>query len=269
MRRRRPQAADGGAWRERYGPCALVVGASEGIGAAFADALAARGLDLVLVARRPEPLEETAQRLRDERGVQVLTVVGDLRDPALVRERLAVVVAEREVGLVVANAALAPVGPFLAEPDDVLAGAVEVNARGAVLLARTVLPPMVGRGRGGLVLMTSVAGLQGSRGLVAYAATKSFLLVLAEGLWAELRPHDVDVLACAAGAVRTPGYDRVVSRAAPGTLAPDAVVAAALAHLGRGPRVVPGAVNQVAAALLTRLLPRRAAIALISRASPG
>ena len=126
---------------------------------------------------------------------------------------------------------------------------------------------MAERGRGGFIVMSSLAGQQGSPPISVYAATKAFGAVLAEGLWAELRGSGVDVLACVAGAVETPGLAGAKPRRAPGTLAPEQVVAAALRGLGRGPRVVPGALMKVSAAVMSRLLPRRAAIAMISRAS--
>ncbi len=126
---------------------------------------------------------------------------------------------------------------------------------------------MAARGRGGFVIMSSLAGMQGTPAIATYAATKAFGAVLAEGLWAELRGSGVDVLACVAGGVATPGLGAAMSRAAPGTVDPDQVAAAALHALGRRPRTVPGGLMRVSAAMMSRLLPRRAAIALIGRAS--
>jgi short-subunit dehydrogenase len=125
---------------------------------------------------------------------------------------------------------------------------------------------MVERRRGGFVVMSSVASGQGGPRLATYAATKAFGAVWAQGLWSELRPKGVDVVACCAGAVATPNLAGVSARRAPGTLAPGAVVDAALDALGGGPRVVPGAVNRVAVGVLS-LLPRRAAVAVMARAA--
>jgi hypothetical protein len=136
-----------------------------------------------------------------------------------------------------------------------------------LLLAHHYLPAMAARGRGGMVILSSLAGLQGSPGIATYAATKAFGTVLAEGLWAELRGAGVDVLACVAGAVATPGLARRKPGRAPGTVPPEAVAAAALSALGRRPRTVPGGVARVSAAVMSRLLPRRAAIQVIARAS--
>jgi short-subunit dehydrogenase len=248
----------------RYGPWALVAGASEGIGAAFATALAARGVNLVLVARRPQPLAALAATL----SVETVGVSADLST----RDGMAAVhdaVGGREVGLLVCNAAYAPMGGFLDQPEDGLERVLDVNCRAPVLLARRYLPGMVARGRGGLVVMSSVAGLQGLPKLSLYAATKSFGAVLAEGLWAELKGTGVDVVACLAGAVLTPGYQQSMAKAAPGAMSAEAVVAQALRALPHGPRTVPGGLMKVSAALMSRLLPRRTAIGIIGRTSSG
>jgi uncharacterized protein len=251
---------------ERYGPWALIAGGSEGLGYAFAAEAAARGLDLVLVARRPAPLTEAARRLRGRYGVQVRTVAADLARDASYDEELPAATDGLRIGLVVANAAYAPVAGFLRLDADRARQAIAVNCAGPVRLARHYLPPMVRRGRGGLVVVSSVAGLHGMPGGAVYAGTKAFGRVLAEGLWAELRPHGVDVLACVAGAVRTPGWQRSGMRHAPGILPSGRVAAHTYDRLGRGPVVVPGRFTATAAAAM-RLLPRRAAIALVARAS--
>ncbi len=254
---------DARGFRERYGPWAIVAGASEGLGAAYARALARRGLDLVLVARRADPLEKLAAELRTRYGVEVRTIVGDLA-ATKTTARLATETARLVIGLLVWNAAHAPVGDFTAMDAGSLERVVDVNVRGPLALARTVLPGMAARGRGGIVLMSSMAGNQGTARLAAYAASKAFGRVLAEGLWQELAPRGVDVIACSAGAVRTPGYANTAGRDAPGTLDADQVAERALAALGHGPVVIPGFVNRMAAALMGRILPRRAAIRIMA-----
>ena len=247
---------------ERYGPWALVAGASEGIGAAFARGLADRGLDLVLVARRPEPLAAFAAAL----PVRTVTVSADLATPA----GLAAVVeatAALEVGLVVANAAYALSGPFVDADQADLQRVVDLNCGALVHLAHHYLPPMAARRRGGLIVMSSASGMQGGPLLSTYAASKAFGAVLAEGLWWELRGSGVDVTTCVAGAVSTPGLTRASKRDAPGTVTPDAVAAAALAGLGHGPRVVPGAFMRFSTAMMARLMPKTSAIDLMARAT--
>ncbi|HEY1488859.1 MAG TPA: SDR family NAD(P)-dependent oxidoreductase [Micromonosporaceae bacterium] len=247
---------------DQYGPWALIAGASEGIGAAFATEVSRRGLNTVLIGRRREPLLDLAATLPTQSRI----VTADLATPGgvdvVVREA-----ADLEIGLVVANAAWAPIGAFIDVEADSLRAAIDLNCTATLRLARAYLPAMVERRRGGFVIMSSMAGLQGSPGITTYAATKAFGAVLAEGLWAEMRPYGVDVLACAPGAVETPGLARSKSKRAPGTVAPDVVAAAALAALGRRPRTVPGGFMKVAAAVTQRVLPRRTAISLIAKAS--
>jgi uncharacterized protein len=247
---------------DRYGEWALIAGASEGIGAAFAEALAARGLSLILVARRPEPLAALAARL----PTPTVTVAADV---ATDEGRRAVDAAAegREVGLVVANAAYSPIGGFLTLTPEQTRRALDLNCGVALDLAHRFLPAMVQRGRGGFIVMSSLAGMQGFPPVTVYAATKAFGAVLAEGLWAELRGTGVDVLACVAGAVTTPGLASAMSNRAPGTMTPDKVVAATLRRLGSGPRTIPGAVNRIASVVMSRLLPKRAAIAIFARSS--
>ncbi len=251
---------------QRYGPWALIAGGSEGLGAAFADEIARRGVNLLLVARRPEPLDEIAARLRRERAVEVITVAADLTDPAAL-DQVSAAAADIAIGLVVASAALAPAGRFLTATAAEVAGAVDLNCRASALLAHRFLPAMAGRGHGGVIFVSSLAGMQGVPNLAVYSATKSFLISLGESLWAELRHSGVDVITACPGAVSTPGYQQAARRAAPGTVAPALVAAAALNSLGRGFRVVPGGLNRISVFALQRLAPRRAAIAIFGQAS--
>ena len=250
-------------FQNRYGPYALVAGGSEGLGAAYAEAIARRGVNLVLLARREEQLSATAARVRQAHGVDVITVAADVVDI----DRVGKLVGDLgvDIGLLVFDAVFAPIGPFEHATEEQLAQAVAVNVRAPLLLTRRLSAPMIARGRGGIVLMSSLAGSQGSPNIAAYAATKAFNTVLAEGLWKELKPLGVDVLACVAGAIQTPGYQRAEgSKPAPGTLAPQAVAERALRALGHGPVVIPGGVNTFGHFVLTRLLSRRAAIAIMS-----
>lgn len=253
----------------RYGPWAVVAGASEGLGAAYARALAAGGLNVALVARRRPLLERLAEALTAEYGVEVLCFEGDLSERGFL-EGLLEACAGLEVGLLVYNAAHAPIGEFAAAPLDDLLRVAAVNVRAPVSLVHGLLPAMTARGRGGVILMTSLAGNQGSPYIATYAASKAFNRVLAEGLWYELKGKGVDVVACCAGAVRTPGYSGAAAgKDAPGTLDPERVVEQALRGLGRGPVVIPGRLNRVANIFMTRLMPRRRAIAIMAGNTEG
>lgn len=247
----------------------MVAGASEGLGAAFAEALARAGFDLVLVARRVEVLEARADELRNRCGVEVRTLALDLAEADAIT-RLVTATATLEVGLAIYNAAYAPLGPLLERTTAELDRVVAVNVRGPLQFARAFAAPMSVRRRGAVVLVSSLAGQQGTPRLASYAASKAFSIVLAEGLWAELRGLGVDVLAVCAGAIRTPGYQaRAGVREAPGTLDAADVAAATLRALGRGPRVIPGWLNRVASWILGRMLPRRVAIAIMASSTEG
>jgi short-subunit dehydrogenase len=243
-----------------------VAGASAGLGAAFARELAVRGLRLVLLARRGDALERLAAELRAAHGVEVRTAAVDLGRPDLL-DGVASLVAGLEIGLLVYNAAHSVIGPFLDRPLAEQLRVVDVNCRGPVLLAHALGGPMAGRGRGGIVLMTSLSGSQGNPWLASYAASKAFELVLAEGLWAELGARGVDVVACRAGATRTAGFAASRPKASVPMQEPEEVVARALAALGRGPTVVSGGINRVAAFAFGRLLPRRTSIRIMGRAT--
>jgi len=251
-------------WRGRYGPWAVVAGGSRGLGAEYARQLAARGLSLVLVAEADQPLLDLARGLEERHGIQVRAVVVDLAHPASV-ERVARACEGLEVGLLVCNAAHAPMGPFADQSLEDKLRVVDVNCRAPLALIHAFVPPMVSRGRGGILLMSSLAGLQGSALVAAYAASKAFNLVLGEALWEELRPRGVDVLAVCAGATRTEAYEATAPRSMPlPVMEPEAVVRQALAGLGRGPDIVAGSWNRLAAMVLRRL-PRRLAVTLMGR----
>ena len=252
----------GAAFAARYGPWAVVAGASVGLGEAFATDLARRGLHLLLVARRPEPLQTLAARLSAAHGVQVRALPLDLGLPGAGRA-VEEAAADLDVGLLVCNAALSLIGPFLEQPLEAHLTEIDVNCRAPLELCHRLGRRLAARGRGGIVLMSSLGATMGSALIANYAATKAYNLVLAEGLWEELRPFGVAVLACAAGAVRTPGYVASAPGQPQATLEPDAVVAETLRSLGRSPHVVPGRANRVAAFALRRLLPRAAAIRLM------
>jgi short-subunit dehydrogenase len=251
-------------FQQRYGPWAVVAGASEGLGAEFARQLAGRGLHVLLVARRATQLDALATELRAAHGVEVQTLALDLGTPQAAAD---VAAASRalDVGLVVYNAALSPLGEFVSTPVEQPLLALDVNVRTPTALAHHFAGRLVARGRGGLVLLSSLTAFQGSPFVATYGATKSYALALAEGLWFELAPRGVDVLAVCAGATRTPNLLKAAPKGAPGMLEPSEVVTEALAALGGGPLVIPGLFNRFASFLMRRLLPRAATIAIMGK----
>jgi len=246
---------------ERYGPWALIAGASQGIGAAFARALARRGVSLVLLARRLGPLEELAGELR-ALGVEVRTLPIDLGSESIESE-VAEATKDLAVGLLVCNAAVSLVSPLTELDSADLERTIDVNVRAPLLLCRHFAPALVSRGRGGIVLMSSLAGLTASPFNAVYAGTKAFSLAFGESLWGELQPKGVDVLACIPGPTRTPAYEEVQTSRFPPAMDADQVAETALAALGKRTRVVPGWANRLTAALVPRL-PRPLGIRVIA-----
>jgi uncharacterized protein len=248
---------------QKYGPWALVAGASEGLGATYAEELARRGLNLVLVARREALLQALASRLAEKYSIQIRSLPLDLAGP----ETFGRIIAETkglEIGLLVYNAAFSAVGLFLERTLDEHLREIDTNVRAPLGLVELFGKRMLQAGRGGIILMTSLSAFQGSAYISTYSATKAFNIVLAEGLWEEWRRDGVDVLACIAGAIRTPNYlassPRQTGRFSDATIQPEKVVAEALSALGRQPTVIPGAVNRLSSFVMRHLLSRRAAI---------
>jgi len=255
-------------FRSKYGPWALVAGASVGLGAEFARQLAARGLNLVLIARRAELLAERAKELSQAYGIQVRTITFDLGNTDL-QSALCESTRDLDVGLLVYNAAHELIGPFLEQELEEQLKIIDVNCRAPLVLAHEFGRRMATRGRGGILLMSSLAGHQGSALIATYAASKAYNRVLGEGLWDELREHGIDVLAFSAGATRTPNYEasqpRKTGSLGPPVMEVEEVASEALAALGKRPSAVAGRVNRVAGFLMGRLLPRRVAVETIGR----
>ena len=248
-------------FRQRYGPWAVVAGASSGLGEAFAAQLAARGLNVVLVARRAALASQVAAQLAERFGIETRVFELDLARP----DAAAVVGAQTvdlDVGLLIYNAALSIIGPFLDRPLDDHLHEVETNCRAPMLLAYTLGQRMLARGRGGIVLMSSLSATMGSALIANYGATKAYNLVLAEGLWEELRTRGVDVMACCPAAVSTPNYTESAPQGSRGTMAPAAVAMQTLAALGSTPSFIPGRSNRLSA-LALRLLPRKSTVRLM------
>jgi short-subunit dehydrogenase len=255
-------------FKEKYGPYALVAGGSDGLGLAFAEAIARRGLNLVLIARREDRLKAAANRLKETYGIDVIPMAADMADYENVKELTGAL--KVSIGLLVYNAAFAPIGLFENTSEEHLALAAAVNVKAPLLLTKLLSAPMIRQKRGGIVLMSSLAGAQGSPNIASYAATKAFNAILAEGLWKELKPHGIDVLACCAGAILTPGYQKAEkTKPAPGTLEASEVAEQTLNALGKGPVIIPGAINKAGRFILARVLSRKAAIAIMSKNTGG
>jgi short-subunit dehydrogenase len=260
-------SVDGAAFADRYGPRALVAGGASGNGAEYCRQIAATGIDLVILDRDASALDATARELRSAPdAVDVVTAVVDLGQAA---ERLLDVVrrvvGDLEIGLLVANAAWSPVGPFLDSDLGGLLVAIDINCRAPVVLIHELGGRMAARGRGGIIVMSSLAAETGTGNVALYSSTKAFDLVLAEGLWYELRDRGVDVVAIRPGSTRTPGWQSTqpTSGELRGVMEPADVVRDALAALGTTPSIAAGAANRAAEARF-RSMARRDVIELMS-----
>ncbi len=247
----------------------LLTGASAGIGAALARRLAARGSDLVLVARREDRLRDLAAGLRTAHGVRVEVVPTDLTLPRP-GARLAAELAARDVRVtsLVNNAGFGLDGPFAAEDPARLHQLVALNVGAVVDVTRRFLPDLVAAGTGALVTVTSMAAYQSSPGMAAYAASKAFALSLTEALWWELRGTGVRTLAFAPNLTRTEFFDAIGTAAYRGRFqTPDDVAAALLRALDRrdpGPSATARRGDAVTARV-ARLLGRRTAVRAMAR----
>ena len=225
----------------RYGPWALIAGASEGTGAAFARQLAAAGLNLVLVARRQGPLDALAAEIDAEHGVTCVTASIDLAAPDAV-DRMAAAAGEREIGLLILNAGADTNGSkFLDNAVENWAALTQRNVMTVLGACHRFAGAMRARGRGGLILVGSGACYLGLPGISVYGATKAFDLVLGEALWAELKGHGVDVLNLIMGKTDTPAHRELMERLDipfPDDCADaDDVAALGLEHLPHGPTI--------------------------------
>jgi uncharacterized protein len=255
-------------------PVALVTGASSGIGAAFARALAARGDDLVIVARDETRLDDLAGRLEKEHGTNVEVVATDLtskKGVAVVEARLES--AEPAVDLLVNNAGMGTYGKFAELPREAETREVRLNVVAVLHLCHAALPGMVERGRGGIINVSSLAGHQPTPLNATYGGTKAFVTSFSQALHEELRGTGVKVMVLCPGFTRTEFQARagLDSGSVPSFLwqQPEPVVAAALRAYEHGRAVcIPGALNQAGAVFSSAMpagITRRIAGAVVPR----
>ncbi|OQQ25169.1 SDR family NAD(P)-dependent oxidoreductase [Prescottella equi] len=228
--------------KDTYGPWAFIAGGSEGVGAGFAEELAKAGLNLVLMARKPGPLEETAAKARAH-GVEVRTLAVDLLAADAVA-RIGEITADLEVGLLIFNAGANTYGhEFVTGDLDACRKVLTLNVDRQLELSHIFGAPMRERRRGGIVLLGSLAGFVGAEHMSIYAAAKAFSRVFAEGLWLEMAEHGVDVVELILGVTRTPAMERAgLDFDLPGLNASDPydVAREGLEHLTDGPVWVAG-----------------------------
>ncbi|PUZ27660.1 hypothetical protein GA0116948_10339 [Chitinophaga costaii] len=253
-------------FKDKYGNTAMVAGASEGLGAAYANALAAKGFDLVLIARRWQALEVLADSIKKKFSVKIILVVCDISaDDAL--QQIINATADTPIDFMVFNAAACYIGPFEKAPLETHLQIARLNAVSSLSFVHHFGSKMVERKRGGIIIMTSLAGFQGAGYVATYGATKAFNRVLAEGLWYEWKDLGVDVVACCCGPIDTPNFTNnnpvKASIFEPKYLVPENVVKEALDKIGKVPSFVCGRAFRVANFFMQHLLPRKTTIKFV------
>jgi short-subunit dehydrogenase len=257
-------------FKEKYGPVALIAGASEGLGAAWAEALAKRGLDLVLIARRKERLDEITASLVSKYKIRTWSLPCDLATPDAAKY-IADETKNIPVSCIVYNAASSYIGPFLKNSADENERIIAVNITTPLLLVRDLADRMIEARKGAIILMSSLAGFQGSGFLSLYASSKAFTRVLAESLWYEWKSKGIDVIACCAGAVSTPNFIQSnpgkMGRLAPRPQQPEEVVEECLKRLGKTPSFISGKGNRIASLFMQRIFTRKKAVTIMGNAT--
>jgi uncharacterized protein len=255
--------------RERYGPWAVITGASEGTGAEFARQLAAQGLSCVLVARREAPLKALAEEIRAAFKVDVVTASVDLA-AAGATAQIIKAVGNREVGLYISNAGADPNGARFLDGDiTAWRGLLTMNALTPMECCFHFGTAMRARGKGGIILVSSGACYGGALGLAVYSGSKAFNLCFSESLWAELKPHGVDVLSLVMGQTDTPAH-RVLREQKNMAPPPNMACAADVARVGieqlpHGPIYNWGQANNQAGMSPFSADDRRARVEMISK----
>ncbi|MBW8784394.1 MAG: SDR family NAD(P)-dependent oxidoreductase [Novosphingobium sp.] len=242
---------------DRYGPWALIVGGSEGVGAGFARRLAVAGIKLVLVARKEGPLAELAAELQ-EAGAEVRTISVDLARPDAL-DRVRAVTDDVEIGLMIYNAGANSVrGNFVELPAEVTRAVIQISVVGQSEFARHYGAQMCARGHGGMILAGSLSSYMGAPSLAAYTASKAFSRIFGEALWAECAPLGVDVLHLVIGFTATPAMERLHIDT---TTAqdPEDVAQEALANLTNGPVWIAGGEGNLETAIRRSVIADRGA----------
>ncbi|KAF0124024.1 MAG: short chain dehydrogenase/reductase family oxidoreductase [Xanthobacteraceae bacterium] len=235
----------------RYGPVAVITGASDGIGRAMALDLAGDGFGLVLAARRRDRLEAVAAEAEKRSGLTPVVVAGDLGTDAGI-EALVAATSALDVGLLVCAAGFGTSGPFHAADSGNERDMLRLNCESAMLTTHHFTRRFIARGKGGIVLMSSLVAFQGVPRAAHYAATKAYIQTLAEGLRRELAPLGVDVVASAPGPVST-GFAARAAMTMGSAEKPEVVARQTLAALGRKTTVRPGFLAKLLEASLAPL----------------
>lgn len=252
----------------KYGPWAVIAGASYGIGASVAEQLAKKGLNLVLIARSKDKLEKLGEDIRQKNKVEIKTIALDLcRDDVV--EQIEAEVKDLDIGLFVYMAAWAYTGAFLAAEMKEYEYIVKLNIQTPLALVYHFGRKMIAKRRGGIILASSSAGINGQPYNALYASTKAWDTAFAMGLWGEFKSYNVDVLTSIIGTTETPGLHMVVPETyfkhMTGFQTADEVAIETIEALGKQAQIITGKANRRNWFLLRMLGPNRAVALVVDK----
>jgi len=249
-------------FRERYGDWAMVAGSAVGLGKSFSESLAAQGFNLVMIDNRENQLLSLSNTLANDYGIQTIPLNIDLFQEDAV-EIIMEKTANQVIRLLIYTAAFSQIKKFENNTSDDLNHYIKINVGTPLKLVHVFTNRLIAKNQsGGILMMSSLAGLLGMQYIAPYAASKAFIWNLAESLHHELKPHKIDVMACIAGATATEAYlgtNPKYGFIKPQVQQPAAVAELALKNLGKKALFIPGFSNRFNYFILTRLLPRKMA----------
>jgi len=249
-------------FKQKYDSWAVIAGSAEGLGEAWSRALARRGINLIMIDHKEDELHALSEDLRNEFRIETNPLHIDLAD-ADASDRIIEHVCQSDCGLLIYNAAYSLIKPFTSHTNEELRYFIDINTHTQLKLVHAFSKQLIEKEKGGgIIMMSSLAGLIGMQLVAPYAATKAFTWNLAEAIHHELKPFNIDVMACIAGATSTPAYlktDPKYGRLKPMVMKPEEVAESALKSLGRKTLYIPGFSNRLNYFILMRLLPRKLA----------
>ena len=247
-------------FKQKYGPWAIIAGAAEGLGEAWSISLAKQGMNLIMLDHQHDKLLALSEKLQIDFHIETAILHIDLSDvnaTTMIMEKLG----EHDCRLMIYNAAFSLIKAFTLHTEEELDSYININARSQIRLVHAFSNHLIDKNKGGgIILMSSLAGLMGMQLVASYAATKAFTWNLAEALHYELKPYNIDIMACVAGATSTPAYlktDPKYGILKPLVMKPEDVTENAIRQLGKKTLYIPGFSNRMNYFILTRLLPRK------------
>jgi short-subunit dehydrogenase len=253
----------------QFGQWGMVAGAAEGLGAAFCEELARHGMNVILVDMNQTGMDSLAKRLENNYRIETKQLLLGL-EVDVAPERCIAAMKGLDCRLLVYNATYSRVKPFLSADPAELDLYISVNAQTPLKLVFSFATMLKGENQpGGILLMSSLAGIWGTRFVAAYSGTKAFNLQLAEALYHEFKQYGIKISACCAGATATPGYlgsNPAEGFFRPSVMDPSRVASIAIKKLGKKTMIIPGFSNSLSFFLMSRILPHSTASAIVNKA---